>query len=59
MLKELSDFNEGRDGGDDNSDNNEPGVPPTPRPSLSRTSGDIFPTPPYTPVSDGDNLTPT
>ena len=59
-LKELKDFNEGRDGSDDDNDDDEPDVPPTPRPSSSRTSGDIFPTPPYIPaVADGDNLTST
>ena len=34
-------------------------MPPTPRPSSLRALGDIFPTTPYTPASDGDNLTPT
>ena len=58
-LKESRDFNKGRDGGDSDDDHHEPGVLPTLRPSSSRTSGDIFPTPPYTPAADDDdNLTP-
>ena len=58
-LKELKDFNEGRDGGDSHDDYDEPGEPPTSQPSSSRTSGDIFPTSPYTLAVDGnDNLTP-
>ena len=59
-LKELKDFNEGWNGSDDDDDDGEPCVPPSLQPSLSRTSGDIFPTPRCTPaVSDGDNLTST
>ena len=59
-LKELKDFNEGWNGSDDHDDDDEPCVPPTPQPSLSRTSEDIFSTPRCTPaVGDGDNCTST